>query len=114
MLTRLVGRRPTVRQKKLRQLRQNRASQLVWSLLLARLLHLDRHCQPDEMFARAVRAVLEVLGHIAKILVTEFAVQIFLEFRLGLVAAAIGHVVLLGDVESAGAEVAVAKPRSRA
>ena len=41
--------------------------------------------------------------------VAEFAVQVLLEFGLGLVAAAIGHVVLLGDVVSAATN-----PRSRA
>ncbi len=61
----------------------------------------------DKMLITAVLAVSEVIGDVGEILFVELTVKILLEFSLGLVATAIGHVVLPVVV---GAMI----PRSRA
>ena len=92
----------------IREAGEDGGAELLGSLLLARLLHLEGEGDADEVLRRAVLAVLEVVGDVLEVLRRQLAVEVLLEFGLGLVAAAVGHLLLL--VAGAGTVM----PRSRA
>ena len=66
-------------------------AQLLGSRLLAGALDRLRQHHADVGFALAVVAVGHVLAHVGGIICQQLVVQILLEFRFRLVAAAIGH-----------------------